>query len=707
MKLRELSQTTWNRPVQALAAVFVLAGLITWADRAHAAEAAWIALVDQSHIVDIPNEDAWLGSAHADAEAEAFVHWDDTDPPQVPTSCAKCHSSGGYLDFIGADGTVAGTVDNPAPTGTVIDCITCHNQAAAALDSVVMPSGIEIVGLGSEARCMQCHQGRESTVSVNDHIAGKEVADEDTISDALSFRNVHYAAAAATQLGTFALGGYEYEGKSYDAKFAHVRGLDTCIDCHDSHSLEVEIAVCAVCHAGVAEPNDLRNVRTAGSAYDYDGDGDTAEGIYFEIDGLRQILYSAIQTYAANNGMPIIYDEHSHPYFFNDPNANGVLDEGETRYVSWTPRLLKAAYNYQFSLKDPGAFAHNGKYVIQLLHDSIESLAPGLAAPLVRDDAGHFAGSEEPWRHWDEDGEVSGSCSKCHSALGLPFYLKEGVTISQPVSNGLLCETCHNAVPAFSRRPVAKVTFPSGAELDTGDPDSNLCLSCHQGRESTISVAAHIASKAPADDDTVTAGLSFRNVHYLAAGATFFGTNAKGAYEYAGKVYRARFTHVGSFNTCTECHEAHTGVVDTKPCSNPFCHGTRDARAIRRETRDLDGDGSKTEGIAGEIATFQATLYTAIQDYAANVAGTPIVYDAHAYPYFFADANGNGQVDEGESRYGSWTPRLLRAAYNYQYAEKDPGAFAHNGKYLIQVLYDSLADLGTKVPVNLSKMVRP
>ena len=37
----------------------------------------------------------------------------------------------------------------------------------------------------------------------------------------------------------------------------------------------------------------------------------------------------------------------------------------------------------------------------------------------------------------------------------------------------------------------------------------------------------------------------------------------------------------------------------------------------------------------------------------------------------------------------------------------DPGAFAHNGKYMIQVLYDSIADLGTKVTVDTSKLVRP
>jgi hypothetical protein len=70
------------------------------------------------------------------------------------------------------------------------------------------------------------------------------------------------------------------------------------------------------------------------------------------------------------------------------------------------------------------------------------------------------------------------------------------------------------------------------------------------------------------------------------------------------------------------------------------------------------------------------------------------VYDAHSYPYFF---------DEAEERYGTWTPRLAQAAYNYQYSLKDPGTFAHNGKYIIQILYDTLEDLGDDV----SGMVRP
>ena len=48
-------------------------------------------------------------------------------------------------------------------------------------------------------------------------------------------------------------------------------------------------------------------------------------------------------------------------------------------------------------------------------------------------------------------------------------------------------------------------------------------------------------------------------------------------------------------------------------------------------------------------------------------------------------------------RFASFTPRLLRATYNYQYVQKDPGVFVHNPKYVFQFLIDSIADLGGDV----------
>jgi hypothetical protein len=561
-----------------------------------------------------------------------------------------------------------------------------------------MPSGAEITGLGDESRCMQCHQGRASTVTVNDAIAEAAV-DADATSEDLGFINIHYYAAAATQYGTFAMGGYQYDGKSYDARFAHVEEFDTCFECHDPHSLELRVGSCSECHTDVSSAEDLANIRLPGSTADYDGDGDVEEGVAMEIAGLQEILYGAMQAYGSDvAGTAIVYDAASYPYFFADVNGNGEADEDDERYVSWTPRLVKAAYNYQTSSKDPGAFAHGGKYIIQLLYDSIEDLNPDLVAGLSRIDAGHFAGSEEAFRHWDEDGEVPGSCSRCHSADGLPFYLEEGVEASQPLANGFQCSTCHDAVPGYSLYAVSQVRFPSGAQVSFGEEAaSNICLQCHQGRQSTPDVRAETAGFG---DDEVSEEVGFLNIHYFAAGATVFGTEAQGAYEYEGQTYLGRFAHVDAFNECTECHSPHALEVNVEGCG--ACHAgvesEEDLHSIRITETDFDGDGDTDEGLAGEISTLYEALYPAIQAYADGTIGTPIAYDGHAYPYFFVDTNGNGEADPDEANYGNryvtWTPRLLKAAYNYQYATKDPGNFAHNGQYILQVLYDSLADMG-------------
>ncbi len=658
--------------------------------------------------VAVPFEDAWAGSGHADAEAEAFNHWNEEDPAEIPVECAKCHATPGYLDFLGEDGSAAGTVDAAAELGTVITCEACHNAAAASMTSVVFPSGVEITDIGSSARCMQCHQGRASGQSVNDAIAELGLTDEDAPSADLGFINIHYYAAAASLYGSEVHAGYEYEGNRYQIRFSHVEGFTECADCHNTHTLEVKVETCAECHGEVASEDDLKNFRMAGSLADYDGDGDTSEGVYYEIVGLQEMLYAAIQAYAAETaGTPLVYNSAAYPYFFIDTNSDGEAGEDESvfpnAYNAWTPRLLKAAYNYQVSLKDPGAFAHNAKYHIALLYDSIADLNTALATPVdlsaaSRNDPGHFDGTAEAFRHWDaeEPPVVPGRCARCHSADGIEVFEREGVNISAKPANSFACVTCHTfGEEGVGVRTVDEVTFPSGAALTFGEgANANLCMLCHQGRESTASVDRAIGG-APAD--AVAEGLSFRNVHYFAAGSTLFGTEAKGAYEFAGKTYLGRNLHVEGFNTCVDCHEVHALEVEVEACA--ACHGGEDVDLYRIDPTDWDGDTDTTEGLIGEIETVHEALYAAIQAYAASNASTDaIVYDAHAYPYWFIDTNEDGVTDPDEvnyeNSYKTWTPNLLRAAYNYQYAAKDPGAFAHNGKYVLQILIDSVQAVG-------------
>lgn len=670
--------------------------------------------VEVTRIVEVPAEtaatselvipffDEWAASPHNDAEGEPFNHWNEEDPAEVPTDCAKCHSTPGYMDHLGADGSTVGVVDAPAPIGTTIECQACHNDATLTKTSVVFPSGIEITNLGDEARCMECHQGRASTVSVNQRITDAGLTTNlDTVSEDMGFTNIHYYAAAATQYGTLAKGGYEYDGMPYDARFDHVPSHNTCIECHDMHTLEVKLDQCQACHTDVNSVEDIANIRMNGSLVDYDGDGDMEEGIYYEIEGVRDLLWQAMTAYTTEvTGTPIGYSSTAYPYFFNDSDADGVLSEEEASFnnafAGWTARLSKAAYNYQVSQKDPGVHAHGGKYIIELLYDSTQDLNTAIDTPVDmaaahRIDHGHFAGSEEAFRHWDaEGGVVPGTCAKCHAATGQPEFITEGVVTSQPASNGLACGTCHNDVQEFTLYEVPSVRFPSGATVSFGERDSaaNMCLNCHQGRESTVSVNKLIGDKAP---NEVSEDLRFLNIHYFAAGATLFGTEVKGAYEFEGREYTGFNEHVGVFNSCTECHDTHALEIVIEDCGE--CHEGADSleglRTIRMTDVDYDGDGDTTEGVYGEIDTMRNALYAAIQAYATDVVGMSIVYDANAYPYWFADADGNGRINDEEGAFASWTPNLLRAAYNYQDSQKDPGAFAHNSSYVLQILFDS------------------
>jgi len=484
-------------------------------------------------------EKLWETSGHAHSTAEAFTHWDEEG--EIPTFCAKCHSTQGFTDFI-----TDGVVNSPAPTGSTVECEVCHSDPERRDHSAVtFPSGVLVENLGPEALCMECHQGRASTESVNEVITEAALEDEDLPSPALPFINIHYYAAAATQFGTTAKGGYEYTGKSYDARFSHITGYNACITCHNPHSLEVDLEACHTCHTGKKNPKDIRYY---GSFVDYDGDGDMTEGIYYEIKGLQKKLYTAIKKYARNIvGSPIAYDSHTYPYFFYDTNGNGQTDQDEAnygnRYTAFTARLLKAAYNFQASKKDPAGFAHGGKYIIQLLYDSIEDLNSKFKNPL---DIAALFRVAEAWRHWDEDGEVSASCAKCHSAEGLPYFLENGENVAASIANGLLCTTCHTSPPHVRR--VTSVTFPSGVSKDLGD-NSNICLNCHQGRASKLTVRNTIAAS--------PGPYRFINIHYYPTAAVLFGSDVKGGFEFPNKIYVGQKTfanHNGKFDTCVECH---------------------------------------------------------------------------------------------------------------------------------------------------------
>jgi len=335
--------------------------------------AASVLLLSPAAVAEVSLTDlveAWLTSPHGDYHSRSFTYWNKDGA--VPQACAACHSQTGFIDYLGADGSTPFAVDRPGTINSPIGCASCHTAAAHALDSVRFPSGTTVDELGASAVCTVCHQGRQSGGAV---AAATEGRNDDTVSADLSFINVHYGVAAAVMHGSGVQGGFQYPGRTYAGRFAHVPSASTCTACHDVHTTRVETDGCLTCHRGV---DDVRAIRTRHA--DFDGDGERHGGIHGEIMGLHDRLYQAIRTYAAEVGAkPIGYASGRFPYFFNDTDGDGRISSDEAamanRYASWTPRLLKAAYNYQFVAKDPGAYTHNPTYAMQLLYDSLESLS--------------------------------------------------------------------------------------------------------------------------------------------------------------------------------------------------------------------------------------------------------------------------------------------------------------------------------------------
>jgi hypothetical protein len=308
-------------------------------------------------------------------------------------------------------------------------------------------------------------------------------------------------------------------------------------------------------------------------------------------------------------------------------------------------------------------------------------------------------------------GVIPADCATCHSTHGLLDYVgergsgPEPVVEDHPVGTTVQCLACHND----SVHQAQAVTFTSGEVIQPIGSEAP-CLICHQGRESGDSVQAMILGL---DDDEVSDELRYIDAHYHIAAATLMGGEARIAYEYDHASYVGRFEHTQDFQSCSSCHDPHHLRVEPLKCST--CHvyvrDESDLRLIRRTRTDYDGNGSTDEGIVQEIETMHGLLYEAISAYAEEVIGTPIVYSADNFPYFFVDDSddGEGDPDDGNPTdpYQDWTPRLVRAAYNFQFVQKDPGSYAHNPRYTLQVLYDTLEDLNERVAVNMEPLQRP
>ncbi len=249
-----------------------------------------IVVIEPTDASRIPYYTAWTMSAHSDSTALAFNNWNaDGRGPRRPARAATARRASSTTWVATAARRASST--SRRPTQSVIRCVTCHNPAADALTSVTFPSGVTVDGPRRRGALHDLPPGARFRTGGRRGDHRGRAGHRRHVSSSLNFQNIHYFPAAATLYAGVAKGGYQYAGQVYDVRFRHVDGYNTCIGCHDPHSTKVKFDECAACHAGVTDVGTAHEIRMMSSVgIDYDGDGNTTEGIYDELVGLRDKL---------------------------------------------------------------------------------------------------------------------------------------------------------------------------------------------------------------------------------------------------------------------------------------------------------------------------------------------------------------------------------------------------------------------------------
>ena len=549
---------------------------------------------------------------YSDEATDSGMHFDpNAEPWSYPSAtsgaCVRCHTHGGFQDYMGKDGKPNYLESTFLANGTSFSmgpmrCATCHDPLTNPIFNRV--TSVEFVSLarvdnldGATALCSQCHQGRESTPSVNSKITANL-----STSTARGLGIVSVTASAAGSTSTVVKSGFTanaYAG--YTLLFTNNanQGQQVLVTSNDATTITFSPAVAAATASG--DTATLWPTATGGGA---DDSTNAAKGNTMPAIDRGVSLVDANRAWTANQWASYI--------LFMQTGANAGLYRTITGNTATT--LTVATNSLSSGMPFPTPIAAGDRYLI-----------------LPKED-------------------TSGT-----------------------------------------------------SELDK-----------------------------------VSASISFSNIHYLAASATLHGADARIGFQNPGNwgsgtlrvsaasSYSPKNLHGVSQDKCTSCHDQHTGKIAVNSATCGRCHFKEDGSPVSsftelEETRqfgfdgDIDGDGAE-ESMKDEIAGLAGQLFQAIQNYA-TLKSTPICYDAATNPYFFKDNGtgggtaGNGVCEPGElastnqygqSGSGAFTPRLLRATYNYQYWVKEPGAWAHNPRYMIQVLFDSIKDLNQILPATAS-----
>lgn len=255
------------------------------------------------------------------------------------SSCARCHSGGGFVEFLEI-GDVDGNINVPV----ALSCEHCHSihttfeRQDYALRSTApvafIAEGAGTADFGDNANlCANCHQSRRAEPMID--------APGDTYQITSTHYGPHHGAQANVLMGS---GFAEIEGpRSYPTESLHLSEGATCVTCHmgdysdgaGGHTWWANVDACNECHS---TPDD----------FDYNG---FRTDIQEKLDELRDLLVEAgvVEFVEADQAYePVI----------------GVYPMDQAR----------AFFNWVGLSEDRSKGVHNPRYVDALLTNSIAAM---------------------------------------------------------------------------------------------------------------------------------------------------------------------------------------------------------------------------------------------------------------------------------------------------------------------------------------------
>jgi Doubled CXXCH motif (Paired_CXXCH_1) len=308
-----------------------------------------------------------------------------TGPSSI--NCQPCHSANGFIARadVNTNGSYAVTA-TPNTTFASIACQTCHEPHGAtvpadnphllrSLGAVTMPDGTVVTNAGFGALCLQCHQVRNgsATIQLANYPIGKPTwfggssfgVHDGPQGDMIEGVNAHTygktipSAAHRTAVTNLCVGCHmqtaNYGDPAYLQAGGHTFGMTYNVVTTNGTTLVTnsydKVDVCVQCHGQIDSFDMVRG--------DLNGDG-VIEGVQTEVQKLLNKLSTMLpnSTYQANGNYV----------------ADGLVKTSVSFKTNWPSKFLKAGYNWQFVNNDGSKGVHNAPFAVGLLKASMADL---------------------------------------------------------------------------------------------------------------------------------------------------------------------------------------------------------------------------------------------------------------------------------------------------------------------------------------------